>query len=44
MTDLPIEVIIKSAQRLHMGWWLFYVFFLPCTILHTRAFEFIVLL
>ena len=34
MTDLPIEVI-KSAQRLHMGWWLFYVFFLPCTILHT---------
>ena len=34
MTDLPIEVV-KSWQRLHHGWVLFYVFFLPCTILHT---------
>lgn len=34
MTDLPIEVQ-KSYERLHHGWVLFYVFFLPCTILHT---------
>lgn len=34
MTDLPIEVQ-KSWQRLHHGWILFYVLFLPSTILHT---------
>ncbi len=34
MTDLPIEVQ-KSYERLHHGWILFYVVFLPCTILHT---------
>lgn len=34
MTDLPITVL-KSAQRLHMGWVMFYVFFLPACILHT---------
>lgn len=34
MSNLPLEVG-KSAWRLHHGWVLFYVFFLPCTILHT---------
>lgn len=34
MTNMPIEVV-KSWERLHNGWLLFYVFFLPCTILHT---------
>ncbi len=34
MTDLPITVA-ESAKRLHKGWLLFYVVFLPCTILHT---------
>lgn len=34
MTDLPITVQ-KSYERLHHGWILFYVLFLPCTILHT---------
>ncbi len=34
MADLPITVV-ESSKRLHMGWWLFYVLFLPCTILHT---------
>lgn len=34
MTDMPIEVV-KGWERLHHGWLLFYVFFLPCTILHT---------
>lgn len=34
MTDLPITVQ-ESAKRLHHGWLLFYVVFLPCTILHT---------
>lgn len=34
MTDLPITVA-ESAKRLHQGWLLFYVVFLPCTILHT---------
>lgn len=34
MSDLPITVA-KSAERMHMGWWLFFVFFLPACILHT---------
>lgn len=34
MVDLPITVA-RSAQRLHMGWVMFYVFFLPACILHT---------
>ena len=34
MTDLPINVA-GSAKRLHSGWLAFYVFFLPCVILHT---------
>lgn len=34
MTDMPIEVW-KSTERLHMGWIVFYVFFLPACILHT---------
>lgn len=34
MTDMPIEVY-KSTERLHMGWIMFYVFFLPACILHT---------
>lgn len=34
MTDMPIEVF-KSTIRLHMGWIVFYVFFLPACILHT---------
>lgn len=34
MSDLPITVA-RSAQRLHMGWVMFYVFFLPACILHT---------
>ena len=34
MSDLPITVQ-KSFERLHHGWTLFYVLFLPCTILHT---------
>ncbi len=34
MTDLPITVA-GSAKRLHNGWLAFYVFFLPCVILHT---------
>ena len=34
MTDLPINVA-GSAKRLHAGWLAFYVFFLPCVILHT---------
>lgn len=34
MSDMPITVM-KSAERLHMGWVVFYVFFLPSCILHT---------
>lgn len=34
MTNMPIEVF-KSTERLHMGWIMFYVFFLPACILHT---------
>ncbi|QCC86220.1 succinate dehydrogenase/fumarate reductase transmembrane subunit [Desulfovibrio desulfuricans] len=34
MTDLPINAA-GSAKRLHSGWLAFYVFFLPCVILHT---------
>lgn len=34
MSDLPITVQ-KSFARLHHGWALFYIIFLPCTILHT---------
>ena len=34
MTDLPINVA-GSTRRLHSGWLAFYVFFLPCVILHT---------
>ena len=34
MTDLPINVA-GSTKRLHAGWLAFYVFFLPCVILHT---------
>lgn len=34
MSEMPIEVV-KSYERLHHGWALFYVVFLPCTILHT---------
>ncbi len=34
MTNMPIEVW-KSTERLHMGWVMFYVFFLPACILHT---------
>lgn len=34
MSELPITVQ-KSFTRLHHGWLLFYVLFLPCTILHT---------
>lgn len=34
MSDLPITVQ-KSFVRLHHGWILFYILFLPCTILHT---------
>lgn len=34
MTNMPIEVY-KSTERLHMGWVMFYVFFLPACILHT---------
>lgn len=34
MTDMPITVE-HSHMRLIHGWVLFYVFFLPCTILHT---------
>lgn len=34
MSNLPITVM-KGYERLHHGWALFYVLFLPCTILHT---------
>lgn len=34
MVDLPITVL-KSSERLHMGWIMFYAFFLPACILHT---------
>lgn len=34
MIDMPLEVD-KSAIRLHEGWVMFYVFFLPACILHT---------
>lgn len=34
MANMPLTVD-KSAIRLHMGWVMFYVFFLPACILHT---------
>lgn len=34
MAEMPITVL-KSSERLHMGWVMFYVFFLPSCILHT---------
>lgn len=34
MSDLPI-MVSEATKRLHQGWVLFYVVFLPCTILHT---------
>lgn len=34
MAEMPITVA-KSAERLHMGWVMFFVFFLPACILHT---------
>lgn len=34
MTDLPITVA-RSAERMHQGWLMFYIIFLPACILHT---------
>ena len=34
MTDMPISVA-ETTKRLHNGWLLFHVIFLPCVILHT---------